>query len=163
MNPDLMTEPPVDAAAAARVHYTDPRVRQLASARWQLATGGSHSEWLSLGKDNPEALIQEARDWMRAAVATGLLEPAKSSSDPQVSDDRMSVTMSDRVNVKILLLFGDQAEVQADVPASEAEPPVRYPAAEIAEAVGLAPSDLPGKRLTADVGVDDRLSGWRLA
>ncbi|MCX5286236.1 MULTISPECIES: hypothetical protein [unclassified Streptomyces] len=156
-----MREPRVDTAAAARVHYSDPRVRQLASARWQLATGGSHADWLRLGKDNPEALITEARDWMRAAVATGLLEPAKSSSDDQMSNDRMSATMSDRVTVKIVLLFGDQAEVQADAP--DAEPPVRYPAAEIAEAVGLAPAELPGKKLTADVGNDDRLSGWRLA
>lgn len=60
--------------AAARVHYVDPRVRQLAEARWRLTTGGTHMEWLALGKDNPEALIEEARDWMRAAVAAGILE-----------------------------------------------------------------------------------------
>lgn len=64
----------LNADAAARVHYVDPRVRQLAEARWRLATGGTHMEWLALGKDNPEALIEEARDWVRAAVAAGILE-----------------------------------------------------------------------------------------
>lgn len=68
MTTDLKT------ADAARVHYVDPRVRQLAEARWRLATGGTRDQWLALGKDNPEALIQEARDWMRAAVAAGILE-----------------------------------------------------------------------------------------
>ncbi|MGD6761368.1 hypothetical protein ACOKM5_20755 [Streptomyces sp. BH097] len=71
--------------------------------------------------------------------------------------------MSERVNVKCLLVFGDQAEIVADIPADERTSPVRYPAAEIAEAVGLTVQDLPGLRLTADVGDDDRLSGWRLA
>jgi hypothetical protein len=63
----------LNRAAAERVHYTDPRVRELAEGRWRLKTGGSRAEWLVLGKDNPEALIEEARDWIRAAVATGIL------------------------------------------------------------------------------------------
>ncbi|MER7807902.1 hypothetical protein [Streptomyces sp900116325] len=67
--------------------------------------------------------------------------------------------MSERVNVKILLLFGDQAEVIAD--AADAGDPVRYPAAEIAGAVGAELSELPNMRLTAVVGADDRLSGWQ--
>lgn len=71
--------------------------------------------------------------------------------------------MSERVNVKVLLLFGDQAEIVADVPPEERADPVRYPAAEIAEAVGVEPEGLPGRRLTAAVGPDDRLSGWLLA
>ncbi|MEV5606997.1 hypothetical protein [Streptomyces sp. NPDC052225] len=71
--------------------------------------------------------------------------------------------MSERVNVKVLLLFGDQAEVVADVPAGERAEPVRYPAAEIAAAVGLGVKELPGRTLSAEVGADDRLSGWRLA
>lgn len=66
----------LNTADAARVHYVDPRVRQLAEARWRLTTGGSRADWLALGKDNPEALIQEARDWMRAAVAAGILAVA---------------------------------------------------------------------------------------
>lgn len=68
----------------------------------------------------------------------------------------------ERITVQVLLLFGDQAEVVADVPPEERAEPDRYPAAEIAEAVGVPVADLPGKRLTAVVGEDDRLSGWRL-
>ncbi|MGW1102754.1 hypothetical protein [Streptomyces sp. NPDC002540] len=69
----------LDPAAAATVHYaTDPRIRHLAEAAWRMRTGGSRTDWLMLGKDNPAALIAEAREWVRAAVATGLL-PAPSS------------------------------------------------------------------------------------
>lgn len=72
----------LDPAAAERVHYaTDPRIRHLAEAAWRMRTGGSRMDWLCLGKDNPEALIREAREWMRAAVASGLL-PAP-SADPE--------------------------------------------------------------------------------
>jgi hypothetical protein len=68
------------------------------------------------------------------------------------------------VRVRVLLLFGDEAEiVAADVPPAERAEPARYPAAEIAAAVGLEARELPGKVLTAEVGSDDRLSGWRLA
>lgn len=67
--PDLNTD------AAARVHYADPRVRRLAYARYHLATGGTRMEWLALGADHPDALIAEAKDWLRAAVAAGLLPP----------------------------------------------------------------------------------------
>ncbi|MFF4709765.1 hypothetical protein [Streptomyces sp. NPDC001297] len=65
----------MDTEGAARVHYVDPRVRLLAEARWRLNTGGTRQEWLSLGKDNPEALIREGRDWIRAAVAAGIIPP----------------------------------------------------------------------------------------
>ncbi|MEU2180090.1 hypothetical protein [Streptomyces thermolilacinus] len=68
--------------------------------------------------------------------------------------------MTERVNVKVLLLIGQDAEIVADAP--DADTPVRYPAAEIAEAVGLPLRDLPGTRLTAVVGSGDRLTGWRL-
>ncbi|MEE4493561.1 hypothetical protein [Streptomyces sp. BE230] len=67
--------------------------------------------------------------------------------------------MSERVNVKVLLLFGDQAEIVADAP--DAGEPVRYPAAEIAGAVGAELSELPNMRLSAVVGSGDRLSGWQ--
>ncbi len=77
----------LDTAAAARVHYTDPRVRQLAEARWRLQAGGSKSDWLMLGKDNPNALIREARDWIRAAVAAGILPPPASTSPASDADD----------------------------------------------------------------------------
>jgi hypothetical protein len=68
-----------------------------------------------------------------------------------------------RVTVRILVTVGDQAEVVADVPAEERAEPQRYPAAEIAEAAGLPVDELPGARLTAEVGDDDRLTGWQRA
>jgi hypothetical protein len=71
--------------------------------------------------------------------------------------------MSESVTVKVLLLFGDQAEVVADVPVEELGEPERYPADEIAAAIGVSVESLPGRRLVADVGGDSRLSGWRLA
>lgn len=71
------TDPDLNTQAAQRVHYTDPRVRRLAYARYHLATGGTRMEWLAPGPDNPDALalISEAQDWLRAAVAAGLLPP----------------------------------------------------------------------------------------
>ncbi|MFF5435188.1 hypothetical protein ACFY5K_34910 [Streptomyces griseofuscus] len=68
---------------------------------------------------------------------------------------------TDRVTVRVLLLFGDQAEIVADVPAGERAEPQRYPAAEIAAAIGVLVSDLPGLQLMADVGDDGRLAGWQ--
>ncbi len=70
----------LDPAATENVHYaTDPRIRHLAEAAWRMRTGGTRMDWLMLGKDNPEALIREAREWVRAAVAAGIL-PAPSSN-----------------------------------------------------------------------------------
>ncbi|MEI5520679.1 hypothetical protein WB388_08695 [Streptomyces brasiliscabiei] len=77
--------------------------------------------------------------------------------------ERMIPMSSQRVPVRVLLLLGDKAEIVADVPPEERAEPIRYPAAEIADAVGVPAAELPGKRLTADVGEGDRLSGWRLA
>jgi hypothetical protein len=72
----------IDARPALNVHYaTDPRIRHLAEAAWRLRTGGTREEWLWLGKDNPDALIREAREWVRAAVAAGLMEAP--SDDPE--------------------------------------------------------------------------------
>lgn len=71
--------------------------------------------------------------------------------------------MSERVNVRVLLLVGDQAEIVADAPPEERAEPQRYLAEDIATAVGLEAAQLPGKRLVADVGSDGRLSGWQLA
>ncbi|MFD4830165.1 hypothetical protein ACFWPV_09960 [Streptomyces uncialis] len=64
----------------------------------------------------------------------------------------------DRVHVRVLLLFGDQAEVVAD--AVDAAAPERYPAAELAEAVGVSVEDLLRVRLSAVVGAGNRLTGW---
>lgn len=70
---------------------------------------------------------------------------------------------TERVPVRVLLLIGDEAEIVADVPPAERDEPQRYPAAEIAEAAGVPVGELAGARLTAEVGPDDRLSGWQLA
>ncbi|MFI8531082.1 hypothetical protein ACIGMX_12615 [Streptomyces aquilus] len=71
---------------------------------------------------------------------------------------------TDRVSVTVLLTIGDQAEIVAtDVPAAERAEPERYPLAEISEATGVPAARLPGTRLTAVVGDDDRLSGWQRA
>jgi hypothetical protein len=77
----------LDTEAAATVHFTDPRVRQLAAARWRMQTGGTHQAWLELGKDNPEALIAEAKQWIRAAVAAGILAPPLPNREHQVYDE----------------------------------------------------------------------------
>lgn len=70
--------------------------------------------------------------------------------------------MSERVNVKVLLLFGEEAEIVADAP--DAGDPERYPVVEIAAALGVEDvRELPGMRLTALVGVGDRLFGWQRA
>ncbi|REE62145.1 hypothetical protein BX257_4758 [Streptomyces sp. 3212.3] len=71
--------------------------------------------------------------------------------------------MTERVTVRVLLLFGDQAELVADVPTNERAEPARYPAAEIAEAVGVPVPELAGLRLTAEVGPGDVLSAWQRA
>jgi len=72
----------LDVRPARNVHYaTDPRIRHLAEAAWRMRTGGTRQDWLALGKDNPEALISEAREWVRAAVAGGLLEPPSDNPD----------------------------------------------------------------------------------
>ncbi|MFF5972234.1 hypothetical protein ACFY7C_12015 [Streptomyces sp. NPDC012769] len=69
--------------------------------------------------------------------------------------------MSERVNVKVLLLVGDEAEIVADAP--DATAPERYPAVEIAAAVDAPWEELPGMRLTARVDDRDRLYDWRRA
>lgn len=63
--------------------------------------------------------------------------------------------------VRVLLNVGDQSEIVADVPPAERSAPVRYPTADIAAAVGVVREYLPGMVLLADVGDDDRLTGWR--
>jgi len=86
----------LDPTAAADVHYaTDPRIRHLAEAAWRMRTGGTRMDWLMLGKDNPEALIAEAREWVRAAVAGGLL-PAPSSDPDWKSAARRDAEADDR-------------------------------------------------------------------
>ncbi|MER8233488.1 hypothetical protein [Streptomyces sp. NPDC094049] len=69
--------------------------------------------------------------------------------------------MSERVKVRVLLLVGDEAEIVADV--EDAAGPERYPVVEFLAAVGVPRAELPGTRLTAQVGAGDRLFDWRLA
>jgi len=69
---------PLSRHLAEDVHYAnDNRIRAIAQARWCITTGKDRQAWLALGKDHPENLITEARDWVRAAVAAGILEPPK--------------------------------------------------------------------------------------
>ncbi|MEU8760663.1 hypothetical protein [Streptomyces sp. NPDC048659] len=67
--------------------------------------------------------------------------------------------MSERVNVRVLLLVGDEAEIVAD--AEDATEPERYPVVELLAAVGGDRAELPGVRLTARVGAGERLFDWR--
>lgn len=61
-------------AAARRVFFaTDQRVEQLAEAFWRLVTNGTAAAWRA--RDDRRDLQVQARDWLRAAVATGLLPP----------------------------------------------------------------------------------------
>lgn len=69
--------------------------------------------------------------------------------------------MSDRIRVRCVLVVGDQAEIAADAP--DAVTPERYPAADVARQAGIAVKDLPGRRMTAAVGDDDRLRDFRTA
>ena len=67
---------PLDFRRAEDVHYAnDNRIRALAQAMWRMKTGETREAWLALGKDHPDNLIREALDWVRAAVAGGILEP----------------------------------------------------------------------------------------
>ncbi|MFE5868786.1 hypothetical protein ACFQ6V_09045 [Streptomyces roseifaciens] len=66
-----------------------------------------------------------------------------------------------RVRVKVVVLFGDQAEIAADAP--DGEDPERYPAEQVSAEAGVPLEKLAGKRLTASVGEDGRLFDFRTA
>ena len=67
--------------------------------------------------------------------------------------------MPETVNVKCLLIVGDEAEIVAD--AEDATVPQRYPAVAVAQEADLPLRQLAGAKLTADVGDDDRLTNFR--
>ena len=70
-----MTDATFDPRRAEAVHFaTDGRVGLLAEARWRMQTGGSAADWLRLGDDRMLPR-REAREWIRAAVAAGILPP----------------------------------------------------------------------------------------
>jgi hypothetical protein len=97
----------------------------------------------------PAAQSAEAQRWLNALAARR----------PTLRDG--GTTMDDGpVRVRVLLLFGDQAEIVADV--DDPAAPQRYSAEEIAAAVSVPVRSLPGMRLVADVGEGERLTAWRL-
>jgi hypothetical protein len=130
----------------------DPRFEWI-----EIPTMGGPSEWIRGACRHHEPVE------VRSVVDGELLAYLCPDCDTQLPANQRDSVMSERVTVRVVLLFGDQAEVVADVPPDEQGESERYPAAEIAEAVGLEPGQLPGRRLTAEVGVDYRLSGWQLA
>ncbi|GAA2087802.1 hypothetical protein [Actinomadura alba] len=70
------------------------------------------------------------------------------------------MTASTRVPITVLLTVGDQAELVT--PMRGPKEPLRVPAAEIADDVGLPIDELPGRKLTA-VLEGERLRDFRLA
>ena len=56
-----------------------------------------------------------------------------------------------RLEVQVLLLFGDQAELLIPAKKFTSENPLRVPAADIAAATGLETGQLPGRKFTAEV------------
>ncbi|MEV6674581.1 hypothetical protein [Streptomyces sp. NPDC051162] len=131
--------------------------------------GGCHQS-ARLAAGRPEGLAEAAAraDARKHAVSCSrLLTPESrdrhhgSPHDHDRSTAEGDDDVSDRVDVKVLLLFGDQAEITAD--AADAEGVQRYPAADVATDAGVAVSQLPGMRLTALVGDDGRLSEFRTA
>lgn len=59
----------------------------------------------------------------------------------------MAPMATKRITVRNPLLFGDQAEIVADVPPAQRGELERHPASVIAASVGVSVSDLPNVRL----------------
>ncbi|MEV8477899.1 hypothetical protein [Streptomyces sp. NPDC051173] len=164
------------AGAPVLVERTEDRT---GLARHDLASGlHIFYGWRCGGCDQSACLTAgRPEDLAEAAARADAGKHASSCSQPlmAVSQDRHDGSphdhdrstaegdddVSDRVDVKVLLLFGDQAEITAD--AADAEGVQRYPAADVATDAGVAVSQLPGMRLTALVGDDGRLSEFRTA
>lgn len=88
---------PLDRDLAQEVHYAnDNRIRGLAQAMWRMKTGKSREAWLALGKDHPGNLIPEARDWVRAAVAGGILEPPEKDTAMESAYEEMKAAREGR-------------------------------------------------------------------
>ncbi|MEV3980783.1 hypothetical protein [Nonomuraea sp. NPDC049758] len=66
----------------------------------------------------------------------------------------------ERLEGRVLLLYGSLAEiVTAHHPTTD---PLRVPAAELAEQLGIEAQALPGRRFTATIGNDDQVRDARL-
>ncbi|MEU5426854.1 hypothetical protein AB0H73_14790 [Streptomyces olivoreticuli] len=157
------------AGAPVLVERTEDRTgltrHDLASGRhifygWR-CDGCDQSASLTAGR--PEDLAEAAA---RASAGKHASSCSKDRHDGSPHDHDRSTAegdddVSDRVDVKVLLLFGDQAEITAD--AADAEGVQRYPAAVVAADAGVTVSQLPGMRLTALVGDGGRLSEFRTA
>lgn len=67
MSAELRVEdvPETLAQDAEHLKHRDARVRQLASARWRLATGGSHGDWLRLRESDPGRIVRDVQDALR--------------------------------------------------------------------------------------------------
>jgi hypothetical protein len=72
----------LNTAAASRVHFANDneRISLLAEAMYRQRHDGTAEFWRSMTLDDQRALRMEARDWIRAAVAAGIL-PAPVGSD----------------------------------------------------------------------------------
>lgn len=77
-----MNGPTFDPAAASRVHFATDNVRisALAEAMYRQRHGGTAEFWRAMSLDDQRALRMEARDWIRAAVAAGILPPPETES-----------------------------------------------------------------------------------
>ena len=63
---------------------TDPRIRQLAKRRQDMAYesgSGLNPSWEQLGKVSQTVLLSEAEEWLRAAVEAGLMPLADRPTD----------------------------------------------------------------------------------
>ena len=69
--------------------------------------------------------------------------------------------MSERLQARVLLLVGDQAEVTT--PRRDHRDPERVPVARLVEETGLTIEELPGAKLVAVVSDDGRLERFERA
>jgi hypothetical protein len=57
----LLDHSPTGLTEDELLSHRDGRVRRLASARWRLATGRSHEDWLRLHEEDPEAPARDVQ------------------------------------------------------------------------------------------------------
>jgi hypothetical protein len=77
---------PYDTEAAAHVHFAtdNDRISALAEAMFQQRTGRSAASWRCMALDDQRPLRMEARNWLRAAVAAGLLPGPGVAADEEL-------------------------------------------------------------------------------